>query len=130
MNSLTKIVVKTVAIAGLIFCAIAPLAAEEIAVTQYGITAAGYPYAIAMAKGFFQEEGANVTGIISSRGGGTGIRNMLAAGVAYAESNPGAIVSAIQQGVDLIMIADTMPSVADLNWIVIPDSKLQSINDL
>ena len=45
--------------------------AEEIVVSNYGVSANGMPYAIAMEKGFFKEEGANVTGILSSAGGGT-----------------------------------------------------------
>src|SRR5258708_33683122 len=34
-------------------------------VSNYGIAANGMPYAIAMEKGFFKEEGADVTGILS-----------------------------------------------------------------
>ena len=40
--------------------------AEEIAVGNYGTSANGMPFAVALAKGYFQEEGANVTGIIAS----------------------------------------------------------------
>jgi NitT/TauT family transport system substrate-binding protein len=128
MNGLKTFARYTV-LAGLVSLA-APAAAEEIAITQYGITSGGYPYAVALSKGFFKEEGADVTGIISSKGGGTGIRNMLSAGVAYGEANPGAVVAAMQQGAELVIIAETMPSVADLNWIVLKDSKLQTIADL
>ncbi|MGC1092138.1 MAG: hypothetical protein WA905_05335, partial [Pseudolabrys sp.] len=64
--------------------------AEEIAVGNYGSSANGMPFGVALAKGYFQEEGANVTGIIASEGGGTSVRNAMA-GVAYGEANPGAI---------------------------------------
>ena len=64
-----------------------PAAAENIAVGNYGNSANGMPYAVALAKGYFKEEGANVTGIISSQGGGTSVRNAMA-GVAYGEANP------------------------------------------
>ena len=64
--------------------------AENIAVSNYGIAANAMPYAVALEKKFYQAHGANVTGIISSQGGGTSIRNMLAGGVSYAEANPGA----------------------------------------
>jgi NitT/TauT family transport system substrate-binding protein len=104
--------------------------AEQLAITQYGITAGGYAYAVALAKGYFKEEGADVSGIISSQGGGTSIRNMLSADVPYGEVNPGAAMAAIQQGVELKIIADTMPSVGDLNWVVKKDSKIQSMADL
>ena len=65
------------------------------------------PYGVAMAKGFFKDEGINVTGLISSGGGGTSLRNMLTGGVPYGEVNPGVIVSAIQQGADLKIVSDT-----------------------
>ena len=74
-------------------CLIARAAAEEIAVSNYGIAANGMPYAVALEKKLYQAEGADVTGIISSQGGGTSIRNMLAGGVAYGEANPGVMRS-------------------------------------
>lgn len=43
--------------------------AEDIVVSNYGVSANGMPYAVAMAKGYFKEEGANVTGILTSAGG-------------------------------------------------------------
>ena len=50
---------------------------------------------VSRAKGFFKEEGANVTGILTSAGGGTTLRNMLAGGVPYGEVNPGVLVGAM-----------------------------------
>jgi NitT/TauT family transport system substrate-binding protein len=37
------------------------------------------PFAVAMAKGFFKQQGADVTGILSSDGGGTTVRTCSAA---------------------------------------------------
>ena len=56
------------------------------------------PFAVAMEKGMFKAEGANVTGILSSPGGGTTLRNMLAGSAPFAEVNPNAVIAAIQQG--------------------------------
>ncbi len=39
--------------------------AEDIAVSNYGTAASGMPYAIALDKGYFRDEGADVTGIIA-----------------------------------------------------------------
>src|SRR5581483_11572039 len=79
--------------------AFAPLAAtaEEIVVSNYGVTTNGMPFAVAMAKGFFKAQGADVTGILSSDGGGTTVRTMLGGNLAYGEINPTATVIAIQQ---------------------------------
>ena len=46
----------------------APAKAEQIVVSNYGVAANGMPYAIAVEKGFFKQEGADVTGILSSSG--------------------------------------------------------------
>jgi NitT/TauT family transport system substrate-binding protein len=106
-----------------------PAAAEEIAVGNYGIAANGMPFAVALEKKLYQAEGANVTGIISSQGGGTSIRNMLAGGVAYGEANPGVTAVAIQQGADLKIVSDNVLTVAEFVWAVKPDSSIKSIKD-
>ena len=103
--------------------------AENIAVSNYGIAANAMPYAVALEKKFYQAQGANVTGIISSQGGGTSIRNMLAGGVAYAEANPGATAVAIQQGAELKIISDNVLTVAEFVWAVKPDSPIKTIKD-
>src|SRR5215467_12174891 len=61
----------------LTFIALAMANAEDIAIGNYGSSANGMPFGIALAKGYFQEEGANVTGIIASEGGGTSVRNAM-----------------------------------------------------
>jgi NitT/TauT family transport system substrate-binding protein len=111
----------------LAFCGMAH--SEEIAVGNFGVSANGIPFGVARAKGFFKEEGANVTGIITSAGGGTSLRNMLAGGVPYGEVNPGVVVAAIQQGADLKLISDDVLTVAEFVWAVRQDSPIKSIKD-
>ena len=104
--------------------------AEEIVVANYGVTANGFPFAVAMGMGFFKAEGADVTGIITSAGGGTTLRNMMAGGVAYAEVNPGLVVSAIHQGAELKIIAENVRTNAETTWGVKPNSPLMTVKDL
>ncbi len=104
--------------------------AEEIVVSNYGVSANGMPYAVAMAKGYFKDEGANVTGIVTSAGGGTTLRNMLAGNVPYGEVNPNVVVAAIQQGADIKIISDNVSTVAEFVWAVKPGSSIQSAKDL
>jgi NitT/TauT family transport system substrate-binding protein len=104
-------------------------AAENIAVGNYGSSANGMPFAVALAKGFFKEEGADVTGIIASEGGGTSVRNAMA-GVAYGEANPGAIAVAIQQGADIKIVSDNTLTIAEFAWLVKKDSPIKTIQDL
>jgi NitT/TauT family transport system substrate-binding protein len=105
-------------------------AAEDIVVSNYGVSANGMPFAVAQAKGFFKEEGANVTGILSSAGGGTTLRNMLAGSAPYAEVNPNAVIAAIQQGADIKIISDNVLTVAEFVWGVKPDSTIHGVADL
>jgi NitT/TauT family transport system substrate-binding protein len=103
--------------------------AENIAVGNYGSSANGMPFAVALYKGFFKEEGADVTGIIASQGGGTSVRNAMA-GVAYGEANPGAIAVAIQQGADIKIVSDNVLTIAEFAWMVKKDSPIKTIKDL
>jgi NitT/TauT family transport system substrate-binding protein len=106
------------------------LRAEEIVVSNYGVSANGMPYAVALAKGYFKEEGANVTGITTSAGGGTTLRNMLAGNVPYGEVNPNVVVAAIQQGADIKIVSDNVSTVAEFIWAVKLDSPIKSVKDL
>ena len=45
--------------------------AVELNVTHFGTGMYGVPYAIAREKGYFKEIGLNVTGFLTSAGGGT-----------------------------------------------------------
>ena len=119
------------AAAALVF-ALLPFAAsaEEIVVSNYGVTTNGMPYAVAMAKGFFKQQGANVTGILSSDGGGTTVRTLLGGNLAFGEVNPTATVIAIQQGADLKIVSDNVQTVAEFIWAVKPDSPIKTAADL
>jgi len=104
--------------------------AEEIAVGNYGVSANGMPFGVALVKGYFKEEGLNITGLISSAGGGTSLRNMLAGGgVPYGEVNPGVVVSAILAGADLKIVSDNTLTVAEFVWAVKPESSIKSLKD-
>jgi NitT/TauT family transport system substrate-binding protein len=108
----------------------APARAEDIVISNYGVSANGMPFAVALARGYFQQEGANVTGILSSAGGGTTLRNMLAGSAPYAEVNPNAVIAAIQQGADIRIVSDNVLTVAEFVWAVKPESTIRTVADL
>ncbi len=122
-------IARVAAAAALLALMAAPAPAEQIVVSNFGVSANGMPYGVARAKGFFKAEGADVTGILTSGGGGTSLRNMLAGGVPYAEINPGSLVAAVQQGADIKLVADTVLTVAEFVWAVRMDSPIKSIKD-
>ena len=123
-------IIKSGTIAALALAALLPLramAAEQIVVSNFGVAANGMPYAIAMEKGFFKEEGADVTGILSSNGGGTTIRNLLGGNLDYGEVDLAGTVTAIEQGNDLHIISDNVLTVGEFVWAVKPDSPIKSL---
>lgn len=108
----------------------APAPAEELVVSHYADLMYGTPWAIALKKGFLKAHGLDVTGFASSDGGGTTIRNMMAGDLPYAETALSAVVGAIQDGIPLKIVDGAVNNAADLVWVVMPNSKLQSIKDL
>src|SRR6202171_5274597 len=105
--------------AGLLATFAATSHAEEIAVGNYGVSANGMPFGVALVKGYFKDEGLNITGLISSAGGGPALRNMRARGGGPScGRDPGVVISAIQAGADLKIISDNVLTVAEFVWAV------------
>lgn len=126
-------IIKSGAIAALTLAVLLPLratAAEQIVVSNFGVAANGMPYAIAMEKGFFKAEGADVSGILSSSGGGTTVRNLMTGHLSFGEIDLAGTVAAIQQGADLKIVSDNALTVAEFVWAVKPDSPVKTIQDL
>jgi NitT/TauT family transport system substrate-binding protein len=107
-----------------------PARAETITVTHWGSAFYGAPYAVAMAKGFFKKRGLDITGILTSAGGGTSVRNTLAGDLPFGEVALPAALMAINSGQPLKMIAGGVESIADILWITQPDSPINSIKDI
>jgi len=127
------IIRPAVRLAALAIAALLPLTArgaEQIVVSNYGVAANGMPYAVAMDKGFFKEEGADVSGILSSAGGGTTVRNLMTGHLSYGEIDLAGTVAATQQGADLKIISDNVLTVAEFVWAVKPDSPIKTVADL
>jgi len=112
------------------FATLTPARAETITVTHWGSAFYGAPYAVAMAKGFFKKRGVDITGILTSAGGGTSVRNTLAGDLPFGEVALPAALLAINSGQPIKMISGGVESVADILWITQPDSPFNSIKDL
>ena len=97
-------------------------AAVDLTVTHFGTGMYGVPFAVARDKGWFKSEaGIDVTGFITSAGGGTTIRNALASEIPYGEVALPAAIAAIQQGVPLTIVHGGVLSVADQVWVMRKD---------
>ena len=104
--------------------------AEQIVVSNYGVSPNGMPFAVAMEKGFFKEFGVDVIGILTSDGGGSTIRNLLGGKLAYGEAAPSAVVAAVQGGADLKIISGNVHTVAEFVWVAMPNAPIASLADL
>ena len=104
--------------------------AETITVTHWGSAFYGAPYAVSIEKGFFKKYGADITGVLTSQGGGTSVRNTLAGELPYGEVSLAAAVEAINNGVPLRIIGSGAQSIADILWMAKKGAPLHSIEDL
>ena len=105
--------------------------AVELTVTHFGTGMYGVPFAVAREKGYFKEGGLDVTGFITSAGGGTTVRNAMASEIPYGEVALPAAIAAIRQGLDIKIVYCGVVSVADQVWITRKDdARINSVQDL
>ena len=124
-----KLLTRLLPFAATIAAAVFPMQsrAETITVTHWGSAFYGAPYAVAMEKGFFNKYGVDITGVLTSQGGGTSVRNTLAGDLPYGEVALSAAVEAINNGVPLRIIGSGVQSIADILWMAKKGSPLHSI---
>jgi NitT/TauT family transport system substrate-binding protein len=113
--------------------ALQPLSAGavELNVTHFGTGMYGVPHAVAKEKGYFKEAGLDVTGFLTSAGGGTTVRNVLASELPYGEVAVPAVIAAAQQGLELTIVHGGVASVSDQVWITRKDdTRIKTVQDL
>lgn len=103
--------------------------AEDIVVTHYGSLLYGTPYAVALEKGYFKQAGVDVTGILTSKGGGTSVRNMMAGETLFAEVALPAALSAIKEGFKIKIISGGTDGSSGF-WVTRPGMKIDKPEDL
>lgn len=104
--------------------------AAEITVTHWGVLFYGAPYAVAIEKGYYSEAGVDITGVLTSQGGGTTMRNVMASSLPYGEVSLAAVMAAINQGIDLKIVHTGAQTVGEILWVTMPDSPIQTAADL
>jgi len=105
-------------------------AGESLPITHYGTGLYGMPFAIALAKGYFKEAGVDIDGIITSPGGGTAVRNVLANSFPYGEAGILPIIAAKNAGNDVVIVNASVDSAADAVFVGRLDAPFASIQDL
>jgi NitT/TauT family transport system substrate-binding protein len=101
--------------------------AATLTVTHWIDGMYGVPFAVALEKGYFKQNGVDVTGFITSEGGGTSVRNAMASEIPYGEVALPAAIAAIKQGVPITIVHSGVQSVADLLWVELKDGNVNGI---
>jgi NitT/TauT family transport system substrate-binding protein len=104
--------------------------AETLAISEYGKITSTLPWAVALKKGYLKEDGLNITDIVSSSGGGNGLRNILASDLPVGNVGTATAIAAINQGMDLVIVMCNADHIGDLTWATTKDSNIKSIKDL
>ena len=107
-----------------------PAVAEQITVTHWGVLMYGAPYAVAIEKGYYKDAGLNIDGVLTSKGGGTTMRNDMASDLPYGEVALSAVIAAMKQGIDLKIIHTGVRTAGEILWVTTPDSGIKSAKDL
>jgi NitT/TauT family transport system substrate-binding protein len=68
--------------------------------------------------------------VISSQGGGTTLRNMLAGGIPFADAAAGATVAGIRAGLPVKVVGTAVNNAADNAWVVPANSPIKSLKDM
>lgn len=102
----------------------------EITVTHWPSLMYGVPYMVAMEKGFFEQEGIKVTGIVGSEGGGTTVRNVLTGGLPFGEVATPAAIQAYLAGAPIVIVGGGLANVDEIMWVAKKGSGLNGIRDL
>jgi NitT/TauT family transport system substrate-binding protein len=124
-----KAFVRACALAGAALMSLSTARAEDIVVTHYGSLLYGVPYAIAMEKGWFKEAGVDITGILTSKGGGTSVRNMMAGDTLFAEVALPAALSAIKEGFNIKILSGGTDGRSSF-WVTRPGEAIDKPADL
>lgn len=104
--------------------------AVELAVSNYAVSPGGFPHGIALVKGFYKEQGVDVTAIRSSPGSSPAIREMIAGNLPFAEAGITGAIGAIKAGADIKIIGSSVNTFSEVNWITMPNSTVKTIQDL
>lgn len=130
MSFLSKFVRAATLAMATMLAPVAAKAAEQVTVTHWGVLMYGAPYAVAIQKGFYKEAGLDIDGVLTSKGGGTTMRNVMASSLPYGEVALSAAIAAMQQGIDLRIIHTGVRTAGEILWATTPNSPIKSIKDL
>lgn len=102
---------------------VSPANAVSLNVTHFGTGMYGVPYAVAKDQKYYEEFGLHIDGFLTSAGGGTTVRNLLASELPYGEVALPAAIAAINQGLPLVIVHAGVTGISDQVWITSKDDE-------
>lgn len=102
----------------------------EIMAPYYKTLVTMAPMAVALENGLYSKNGVDVKDVLTSVGGGTGLRNMVAGNIGYAEVSTASVFSGVKSGIDIKIVHNSVRTVKDILWVTLPSSNIKSISDL
>jgi NitT/TauT family transport system substrate-binding protein len=120
---------RALVLMGVCIASMTPARAQDLVVTHYGSLLYGTPYAVALDKGYFKEAGVDVTGILTSKGGGTSVRNLMAGDTLFAEVAISAALSAIAEGFPIKIVSGGTDNGGGF-WVTRPGEAINKPEDL
>jgi NitT/TauT family transport system substrate-binding protein len=107
-----------------------PTQSAEIVVSQYGVSPGSMPWAIALDQGYFKQEGVEVTNVRSASGSAPTVRDLIAGRLPYGEAGITGVLTANQAGADLKVVSCNVNTFAEVPWVTMPNSAINSLSDL
>ena len=104
--------------------------ADTLAISEYGNITSTLPWAVAFKKGYLNQDGLHITDIVSSSGGGSSLRNILASDLAVGNLGTATAIAGINQGMDLRIVMCNADFIGDLAWATTVRSTARSLKDL
>lgn len=104
--------------------------AAEMHVSHFGQVMPSVPWIIALEQDLFRKNGVDITDVISAKGGGSTLRNLLAGGIPFGEVATAATVNGIQAGLPVKIVGFGLRNSADNDWVVPANSPLKSFHDV
>lgn len=127
MTKALRILCGSAVLATATFAASLAAHAATLTVTHWNDGMYGAPFAVALEKGYFKSAGVDVTGFITSEGGGTSVRNTMASEIPYGEVALPAAIAAIRQGMPITIVNAGVQSLADQLWVQPKDGTVSGI---
>lgn len=101
-----------------------------LSVSHYPDLLYSVPWAVAIEQGFFKERGIKLDEIVGSSGGGTTVRNVVTGGLPLGAVATPSAITAFNEGSSLKMLGGAIANTADITFVTLPDSGIESIEDV